>query len=104
MDPAAVRSLLATSLDPDADSRRRAELQLKQVRPAFVFASLVEVVEGTPLCLGIGRESASHQLCSLMRWLAGWLLFPLLWVSFSDASLCSCVPCASLQFHKELRC
>lgn len=45
MDPAAVRSLLATSLDPDADSRRRAELQLKQVRPAFVFASLVEVVE-----------------------------------------------------------
>lgn len=71
MDPAAVRSLLATSLDPDADSRRRAELQLKQVRPAFVFASLVEVVEGTPLCLGIGRESASHQLCSLMRWLAG---------------------------------
>lgn len=51
MDPAAVRSLLATSLDPDADSRRRAELQLKQVRPAcvFVFASLVEVVEGTEL-------------------------------------------------------
>lgn len=35
MDTAAVRSLLATSLDPDADSRRRAEIQLKQVRLAF---------------------------------------------------------------------
>jgi hypothetical protein len=48
MDPAAVRSLLATSLDPDADSRRRAELQLKQVRLAFAFC-----VEGRFLCLGI---------------------------------------------------
>ncbi|KAM5368586.1 hypothetical protein ACJA88_010936 [Fusarium oxysporum] len=38
MDPAAVRSLLATSLDPDADSRRRAELQLKQIeeQPGFL--------------------------------------------------------------------
>jgi hypothetical protein len=35
MDTAAVRSLLAASLDPDADSRRRAEIQLKQVRLAF---------------------------------------------------------------------
>lgn len=35
MDPAAVRSLLAASLDPDADNRRRAELQLKQVRVAL---------------------------------------------------------------------
>lgn len=34
-----MRSLLAASLDPDADNRRRSELQLKQVRlcvpPAF---------------------------------------------------------------------
>lgn len=32
MDPVAVRALLVASLDPDADNRRRAELQLKQVR------------------------------------------------------------------------
>ncbi|KJZ79342.1 hypothetical protein HIM_01493 [Hirsutella minnesotensis 3608] len=31
MDSAAVRGLLAASLEPDADNRRRAELQLKQV-------------------------------------------------------------------------
>lgn len=32
MDTTAVRGLLAASLVPDADNRRRAELQLKQVR------------------------------------------------------------------------
>ena len=32
MDSAAVRGLLAASLDADADNRRRAEIQLKQVR------------------------------------------------------------------------
>jgi hypothetical protein len=52
MDTAAVRSLLAASLDPDADSRRRAEIQLKSVRLVFTFTS-VSCVKGTPLlCLG----------------------------------------------------
>lgn len=32
MDTAAVRGLLAASLVPNTDDRRRAELQLKQVR------------------------------------------------------------------------
>ncbi|KAI8675426.1 hypothetical protein NCS57_00443700 [Fusarium keratoplasticum] len=38
MDIAAVRSLLAASLDPDADNRRRSELQLKQIeeQPGFL--------------------------------------------------------------------
>ncbi|KAJ0136992.1 hypothetical protein CTA2_2091 [Colletotrichum tanaceti] len=31
MDTSAIRGLLAASLDPDADTRRRAEIQLKQV-------------------------------------------------------------------------
>lgn len=31
MDSAALRGLLAASLEPDADNRRRAEVQLKQV-------------------------------------------------------------------------
>jgi hypothetical protein len=66
MDPAAVRSLLATSLDPDADSRRRAELQLKQVRLAFASC-----VEGRFLCLGIvkGYDQPSALLLRCDDWL-----------------------------------
>lgn len=32
MDAAAIRNCIAATLDADADARRRAELQLKQVR------------------------------------------------------------------------
>src|SRR5687767_1822432 len=41
MDAAAVRGLLAASLDPDTDNRRRAELQLKQVSYLSDFALVV---------------------------------------------------------------
>ncbi|KAK5998970.1 putative importin [Cladobotryum mycophilum] len=46
MDTAAVRALLAASLDTDADNRRRAELQLKQVEehPGFLNC-LLDVLE-----------------------------------------------------------
>ena len=39
MDLAAVRALLAASLDADADNRRQAELQLKQVCDSPNFLS-----------------------------------------------------------------
>lgn len=41
MDTAAVRGLLVASLVPDADNRRRAELQLKQVRAESLFPTLL---------------------------------------------------------------
>jgi len=72
MDTAAVRSLLAASLDPDADSRRRAEIQLKSVRLAFTFTSLCRVSRERLCCawvlLGIMN---SHLLCyiSIIAWL-----------------------------------
>jgi hypothetical protein len=46
MDSAAVRGLLAASLDPDADNRRRAELQLKQVEETAGFLDcLLDILE-----------------------------------------------------------
>lgn len=66
MDTAAVRSLLATSLDPDADSRRRAEIQLKSVRLCVhVFVLCVVLSQGNAFVvlwalLGIMN---SHLLC-----------------------------------------
>ncbi|KAM3523812.1 hypothetical protein MY4038_008024 [Beauveria bassiana] len=46
MDTAAIRGLLATSLLPDADNRRRAELQLKQVEEEVGFlVCLLDILE-----------------------------------------------------------
>ncbi|KAI9904393.1 hypothetical protein N3K66_000922 [Trichothecium roseum] len=49
MDSAALRGLLAASLEPDADNRRRAEVQLKQVEEHTGFLDcLLDVLQAEP--------------------------------------------------------
>jgi hypothetical protein len=47
MDSAALRGLLAASLDANADNRRNAELQLKQIEEHAGFLdSLLDILQG----------------------------------------------------------
>jgi len=50
MDAAAIRNCIAATLDADADARRRAELQLKQVRLCCPGWMLDGVLDGCDMC------------------------------------------------------
>ncbi|GJC90871.1 hypothetical protein ColLi_13709 [Colletotrichum liriopes] len=48
MDTSAIRGLLAASLDPDADTRRRAEIQLKQTIRTTSHRTHIYTMDDTP--------------------------------------------------------
>lgn len=72
MDAAAIRNCIAATLDADTDVRRRAELQLKQVRQcvgvgAWVCARAGETGTSRPRARSRGRpRGTTHLPASLM--------------------------------------